>query len=58
LPRPYRTLGYPVTPLLFVALMSWMMARAVLSRPGVALAGGATVLAGLALWWVLERRNA
>ncbi|MFH1463557.1 MAG: amino acid permease [Pseudomonadota bacterium] len=58
LPRPYRTWGYPVTPVLFVALMGWMMAQAVLSRPAVALAGLGTLLAGLGLWWGLERTRA
>jgi APA family basic amino acid/polyamine antiporter len=58
LPRPCRTWGHPATPLLFVALMGWMMAQAIVSRPMVALAGAATVLVGLGLWWGLERRHA
>ncbi len=57
LPRPYRTLGYPVTPLLFVLLMLWMMGHAVAQRPAVALAGAVTVGLGFALWWLLDGRR-
>ncbi|HJL19695.1 MAG TPA: amino acid permease [Sandaracinaceae bacterium LLY-WYZ-13_1] len=57
LERPYRTWGYPVTPLLFVGLMVWMIARSVAEEPVVAAAGAATI--GLALgFWVVVRRAA
>ncbi|MBI4706028.1 MAG: amino acid permease [Deltaproteobacteria bacterium] len=44
--RPFSTPGYPATPLVFVALMAWMVIHAVVQRPLVAAAGGATVLCG------------
>ena len=33
LPRPFRTFGYPVTPLLFLAMSTWMMFWAFQGRP-------------------------
>ncbi len=56
LARPYRTWGYPVTPLLFVALSAWMVAHAILEKPAASWAGVATVLAALALQALLGRR--
>ena len=55
LPRPYRTWGYPVTPVLFVALMVWMMGHSVFERPVVALAGAVTVGLGFVFYFVLNR---
>ena len=58
LPRPYRTWGYPFTPIVFVLLMLWMMGHAVVQRPAVALAGAVTVAIGFVLWWVFDGRVA
>lgn len=55
LDRPYRTWGYPLTPLLFLGLSSWMIIHAVSQRPVVALAGIATVVSGLLLYLPLAR---
>lgn len=44
LPRPYRVLGYPITPLVFAALTAWMIIRPVVDRP-IILAWGALALA-------------
>ncbi|MBN1773099.1 MAG: amino acid permease [Deltaproteobacteria bacterium] len=55
LARPYRTWGYPLTPLLFLGLSSWMIVHAVSQRPIVALAGAATVVSGLLLYLPLAR---
>ncbi len=38
-PRPYRTLGYPLTPLLFIAIEIWFVANLLISRPAQAWAG-------------------
>ncbi len=58
LPRPYRTWGYPVVPLLFIAaygIIAWQIARA---NPLAALLGIALALSGLPLYhrWV-NREN-
>ena len=58
LPRPYRTWGYPATPLLFVAMSAWIVVHALAETPGSSWAGLATVAAGLGLHAVLERWGA
>jgi APA family basic amino acid/polyamine antiporter len=55
LPRPYRAWGYPVTPLLFVALSAWMILHAFVERPVVALAGLGTIAAGVVLYVLIGR---
>jgi APA family basic amino acid/polyamine antiporter len=52
LPRPYRAWGYPVTPLVFLAVMLWMMYYLVVNRPVQSLAGFAMMLSGLAIYGV------
>jgi APA family basic amino acid/polyamine antiporter len=44
---PFRMPGYPLTPLLYVGLMAWMVVDGVRERPIAAAAGAATVLCGL-----------
>ncbi|EXJ14207.1 APC family permease [Imhoffiella purpurea] len=46
LPRPYRTLGYPVTPLIFIAGNLWIVLYTLSSKPVVGLYGLATLLLG------------
>ena len=55
LPRPYRTWGYPVTPLLFVAISVVTMAHTLTTRPWESLAGLVTVMAGLPIYWLSPR---
>ncbi|ACY14464.1 APC family permease [Haliangium ochraceum] len=58
--RPYRTWGWPVTPLLFVLLSLWMAAHLVINQPGPTLiAGGVTLGSGLLayLLWSAYRRS-
>jgi basic amino acid/polyamine antiporter, APA family len=50
LARPYRAWGYPVTPLVFLAAMAFMMYYLVVSRPLQSLAGLAMMMAGLAIY--------
>lgn len=54
LPRPYRTLGYPFTPILFSAMTTWVIVQSVRERPLVALVSGGTLAAG-AFTWLLIR---
>jgi APA family basic amino acid/polyamine antiporter len=58
LPRPYRTWGYPVTPLVYVLLSCWTLAFVLAERPRESLLGLATVLAGVPVWAALRRRAA
>ena len=57
LDRPYRAWGYPVTPLVFVGLMGWMIFWSIREEPRGALAGGATVVAALVLYGVVRRSS-
>ena len=57
LERPYRVWGYPVTPLLFLALSLATMVYTLNDRPWESLAGSATVLLGLPLYWWSSRRE-
>ncbi|HEY1476598.1 MAG TPA: amino acid permease [Chthoniobacterales bacterium] len=51
LERPYKVWGYPVTPILFLAITLWMMIFVVLERPKESLLGLITVLAGLIIFF-------
>ena len=57
LPRPYRAWGYPVTPLVFLAVTGFMMYYLVTNRPLQSLAGFAMMLAGLAIYGVSQLMN-
>jgi APA family basic amino acid/polyamine antiporter len=50
-PRPYRAWGYPVTPLIFLAVAGFMMYYLVTNRPVQSLAGFAMMIAGLAIYY-------
>jgi APA family basic amino acid/polyamine antiporter len=54
LPRPYRTWGFPLTPLVFLALESWMIVFAVWKEPWTAACGAATIAAGLVVYGLLR----
>ncbi|MDH5672703.1 MAG: amino acid permease [Myxococcales bacterium] len=50
LARPYKTWGYPLTPLCYGALTLWMVVHSVTGRPASALAALATLGCGLLLY--------
>jgi APA family basic amino acid/polyamine antiporter len=52
LPRPYKTWGYPVTPLIFLAISVWMLIHILRSHPTESLAGLATMVLGLAVYFL------
>jgi APA family basic amino acid/polyamine antiporter len=45
--RPYRTFGYPVTPVLFILSNLWIIAHTVKGNPFVLIYGGGTIVLGL-----------
>jgi basic amino acid/polyamine antiporter, APA family len=49
-PRPYRAFGWPLTPALFLALATFLVAFSIYARPLAAAAGALTLAAGLALY--------
>jgi len=58
LPRPYRTLGYPVTPVVFLGVTGWMMFFVIKERPMVTVAAAGTLAAGLILYFIDRWRAA
>jgi len=56
LPRPYRTWGYPVTPVLFLVISGWMLAHILRSNPLESLAGLATLLLGFIVYFISPAR--
>ncbi len=57
-PRTYRTWGYPVTPLLFLAASLYMLGNALVLQPVATGIGAVLILAGIPVWWVRERISA
>ena len=58
LERPYRAWGYPVTPLVYLALTSWTLLYILLDRPAQGLIGLGLIAAGLVFYWLAGRRTA
>ena len=55
--RPYRTWGYPFTPLFFIALSLWFVANTLLQKPGQAWAGLGLLALGVPVYYYWERRH-
>ena len=56
LPRPYRVLGYPVTPAVFIVAGVGLIANAVWAEPLWTRVTFGVVLAGAPVYWVFFRR--
>ena len=54
-PRPYRAWGYPVTPLVYVALSVWTLGTLLRQRPLESISGLGTLALGIAVWWWAQR---
>jgi basic amino acid/polyamine antiporter, APA family len=50
MPRPYRAWGYPITPLIFLAVMAFILYYLAISRPVQSIAGFAIMLSGLLVY--------
>lgn len=50
LPRPYKTLGYPVVPILFLLISVWILVYGLLYRPKESLFGLAITLSGFVVY--------
>ncbi|NJD20747.1 MAG: amino acid permease [Gemmatimonadetes bacterium] len=57
-PRTYRTWGYPVTPLLFLAASLYMLGNALFMQPVATGIGAALILSGIPVWWIRARLRA
>lgn len=56
-PRPYRTFGYPLTPIIFVSIILWFVLNTLIEKPVQAGAGLALLLIGVPFYVVLKRRS-
>ena len=54
MPRPYKTWGYPVVPLIFLMIMGWNLVYLLLERPLASAAGLLTMLLGLIFYCALR----
>jgi APA family basic amino acid/polyamine antiporter len=54
---PYRTVGYPLTPLFFILLTLWIAGFSLHARPVLSLAGLAALASGLVLYLFFSRRR-
>ena len=55
--RPYRTLGYPVVPILFMLVAAAIVINTLVTTPDRALAGVGLMLAGLPFYWYWSRKS-
>jgi len=55
-PRPYRTLGYPLVPALFVFGLSVLVVNTAIEKPAESMLGLALVVLGLPMYWYWSRR--
>lgn len=56
-PRAYRTIGYPVVPIVFLIVAGWLIVNTFVATPGRALAGVGLMLAGLPFYWYWSRSS-
>jgi basic amino acid/polyamine antiporter, APA family len=56
--RPYRALGYPVVPLIFLLVTAALLINTFVAAPRQALLGAAVLAAGLPFYWYWSRRSA
>ena len=53
--RPFRALGYPVAPAVFVIASLVMVVNEIWHNPGTSLAGIGVIAAGLPMFWLFDR---
>ncbi|MEX2115887.1 MAG: amino acid permease [Bacteroidota bacterium] len=55
-PRPYRTWGYPVTPVVFIVFAMTLVIVSLMENPRDSLVGLAMILSGLPAYWFWKKR--
>jgi APA family basic amino acid/polyamine antiporter len=56
-PRPYKTVGYPFMPLVFVLVAAWLVINTLVNRPVESIAGLALIALGLPVYVYYRRRG-
>ncbi len=57
IPRTYKTFGYPFTPIIFILFEIWMLTHILMDKPMESLAGLATVLSGIVVYYIAKHFN-
>jgi len=55
--RPYRTLGYPLTPLFFIAISAWFVLNTLVEKPAQAWAGIGFLLVGIPVFYFWKNKS-
>ncbi len=53
----YKTIGYPITPIIFIGLELWMIVFTLIDKPLESFSGFATILTGLIVYYALKRKD-
>ena len=56
LPRPYRTFGYPVTPLIYLSLTAWTLIFVLKNETTESLIGLGVIGVGLLVYWLFPKK--
>jgi APA family basic amino acid/polyamine antiporter len=56
-PRPYRTIGYPVVPILFLIVTTWLILTTIWNAPFQSSVGLALIMLGVPVYLYWERHN-
>ena len=57
LARPYKTWGYPLTPIIFLSLTGWTLVYLLIDKPKESMLGLLTVAIGVAVYFVSEKMS-
>ncbi|MER3525102.1 MAG: hypothetical protein C4326_13905 [Ignavibacteria bacterium] len=55
--RPYKTFGYPVTPLFFIAVAAWFVVNTFIEQPQQAVAGLSFLALGVPVYCLWKNRS-
>jgi len=55
--RPYKTLGYPVVPILFILVAIWLVINLIVTSPVESLIGLVLIALGLLVYFFFKRRR-
>jgi len=57
-PRPYRTLGYPIVPIMFVVIAAWLLVDSVIHNTVFSVAALGLILLGLPIYFLQKKKPA
>ncbi|MDV2999990.1 MAG: Serine/threonine exchanger SteT [Chroococcopsis gigantea SAG 12.99] len=57
MPRPYKTWGYPFTPIIFLGISLWMLIFSYQARPLESSLGLLTIVLGLPVYWLANKKK-